>query len=491
MGFSGCILFANENDGPLLQILIVMKKSLGCFLIVAGALSAITPCEVRAQEFFREFGTSRSSGGFGPVTPSEYSYQDGSPSGLQPLRPGQELSPTEEAEEFDKYNFALGPVRFSLAAGLGVEWNDNINLSQDNRESDFVFRPSLDLQASWRISQLNTVRLGIGASYAKYLEHSNLDSNGVLISPTSELAFTFVAGQVKITIRDRFSYQEDTYETPVLSNISTYGRYENQAGIQFDWAMNPWFNTSAGFDHYNLWTTDSGFETQDRAVETIFLKPSFQVTPTVKLGLSTAFSIVDFDSDDRADGENFLVGPFVEWQFSEYTNLYLEAGFQSLTFDGGSDFNNAAIDDLGLNQSDTAAVRNILNDSEDSDTYYVKFEINNRPTEGFSHRLSGSKTSELGFGSNFYDLYHAEYNADWKLHAGKIEMGPTFFYEHYKTSGDFGEKANRIGAAVGVRYHFSNSITLGLDYRYIWKDSNLDNADYYQNLAFLSIYYKF
>jgi uncharacterized protein (PEP-CTERM system associated) len=54
-----------------------------------------------------------------------------------------------------------------------------------------------------------------------------------------------------------------------------------------------------------------------------------------------------------------------------------------------------------------------------------------------------------------------------------------------------GEEAHRFGAAFGIRYHFSNSITLGLDYRYIYKDSNLDNQDYYQNLAFLSLYYKF
>ena len=73
----------------------------------------------------------------------------------------------------------------------------------------------------------------------------------------------------------------------------------------------------------------------------------------------------------------------------------------------------------------------------------------------------------------------------------KLEVGPSVFYEHYSTDGSLGEKADRIGAALGFRYHFSNSLTLGLDYRYIWKNSNLEGLDYYQNLVFLSLYYKF
>jgi len=32
----------------------------------------------------------------------------------------------EESEETDKYNFALGGFRFGLAAGVGLEFNDNI-----------------------------------------------------------------------------------------------------------------------------------------------------------------------------------------------------------------------------------------------------------------------------------------------------------------------------------------------------------------------------
>lgn len=460
-----------------------MKKPLSQTLVLIGAITLLCPYSGNGQDFFRDLGTSRSSGGIGPVVPSDYTYEDGSPSGLRALRPGQELTSVETAQEEEKYNFAAGPLRFSLAAGVGLEWNDNIFLSDKNRESDFIFRPTLDLDTRWRLSELNTLRFNIQASYAKHFDHSELDTDGVLISPNSELALTFFLGTVKFTVRDRFSYQEDTYDVAPVSNAATYQRYENQAGIQADWQINQQLNLPVGYDHYNLWTKGDAFTDQDRAIDTIYARPSVQLTPALKVGLNAAYSIIDFDSSDRSDGDNLLVGPFAELQISQYTNVYLEAGFQNLNFDGTSNFNTATAKAFGLDPATFA-------DSDDSSTWYAKFEIQNRPSDFFRHRLSGSKTSEVGFGTAFYDLYHIEYDAEWKL-SERTEVGPTLFYEYYETSGDEGEQAHRYGAAFGIRHHFSNSLTLGLDYRFILKDSNIEGADYYQNLAFLSLYYKF
>lgn len=475
-----------------------MNKSAGSLALLLAALMVAKPSVSRAQDFFRDLGTSRSSGGIGPVVPSDYTYEDASPSGLKPLRPGHDLSAVETQEEEDKYNFALGNFRFGLALGVGIEWNDNIKLSQNDRISDFVFRPVLNIDSEWRISDLNTLRFNIGISYAKYFSHSEFDTRGVLISPTSELALTMYTGAIKWTIRDRGSYQEDTYDIPDVSGLAVYRRWENQAGLEAQWAINQSVNLTVGYDHYNLWTTgnsgtqqqQAGFQLQDRAIDTVFVKPTWQVNPAVKIGLNSSYSFINFKDNDRSDGTGLMAGPFIEWQVSEYTNVYLEGGYQSLWFSNGSDFSNAAIAQLGLNETDAAAVRNILRDSEDSNSYYIKFEINNRPSEYFRHRLSFSKTAEIGFSSDFIDLYNVEYDADWKV-MEKLEIGPSIFYEHYTTSGSQGETADRIGAAIGLRYHFTNSLTLGLDYRYIWKDSNLPNLDYYQNLVFLSLYYKF
>jgi len=444
--------------------------------LLAALAAACSP--LCAQDFFRDLGTSRSSGGIGPVSPTEYTYQDTRPSALRPV------TPLSETEEQDQYNFALGPVRFGVAAGFGAEFNDNISLADDDRESDIILRPLLNLDLAWPITEAASLKLQVGASYAKYLDHDEFDTGGLLLSPTSALALSVQLGAIKLTIRDRFSYQEEPYSVAPLRNTAVFRRAENQIGLDADWAVNQALTLGAGYDHYNLWTFDEEFSSETRAIDTIFIRPSYQLTPGIKLGLFGSLSYVDFEEDQRKDATGTLLGPFIDIQFSSALALYVEAGYQALNFDGESHFD----DDFLGNLTDDE--RALFRDDTDASGFYFKLELSHKPTPVFDHAISASKTAEIGFGSDYYDLYHFEYNASFKGIA-KTEIGPSIFFEHYETSGDFGEKADRWGATIGIRHHLTNSITLGLDYRFLYKDSNIPQSDYYQNIAFLSVYYRF
>jgi len=129
-------------------------------------------------------------------------------------------------------------------------------------------------------------------------------------------------------------------------------------------------------------------------------------------------------------------------------------------------------------------------DSEDTDTIYAKVEVVNRPTDFLRQKLSFSKTSEL------VSVRTSTTSTPLRVLLGvgvseKTSIRPTLFYEYYEASGPRAEKAHRFGAALGIYQHFSENLTLGLDYRFLLKDSNLSEADYYQNLALVSLYYKF
>lgn len=379
------------------------------------------------------------------------------------ISPVVQLNPQEE----ERYNLLIGAVRFNLAAGAGLEWNDNIALSDNNRQDDLIFRPSLQLETVWPISELNTLRFSLGLSYAKYFEHSEFDTRGVLLSPNSEIALTMHVGNVAITFRDRFSYQEDPFDVPVLSNVATYRRFQNLVGVQAEWAVNPTVTFTTGYNHYNLWTHDSEFEAFDRTIDTVYVRPAVKVAPSTSVGLNASASWVRHTQEILNDGTSYLVGPFVDIGLTETTRVYLEGGYQHFSFD-----------DNGL-----------VLDTEDSNSYYFKGEIDNRISENLNHRLTFSKTTETGFNSNFYDLWHAEYAADWRL-TPSLAFDPVLFYEHYETSGN-GEEADRFGTILGLRYVVTPSVTLGADYRFVLKDSNQPDADYYQNLVLLSVFYNF
>src|SRR5207244_9188536 len=94
----------------------------------------------------------------------EYFRHAGTPERLAPVAP----PPPEEDE---KYNFAFGPFRFNVAAGVGLEFNDNIELADHDRKSDFIFRPSVSLDGVWTVSEMTTPRFSIGMRYSKYFQH--------------------------------------------------------------------------------------------------------------------------------------------------------------------------------------------------------------------------------------------------------------------------------------------------------------------------------
>src|SRR6266850_4592962 len=164
------------------------------------------------------------------------------------------------------YNLLLGPVRFRFSATVGVEYNDNINLAEVNTQEDVILRPQVNLDAIWPITQLNTLRMDIGLGYALYLDHSNANTNGVLLAPGSQLAFDIFVGDFRINIHDRFLLQQDPVAELALSNVIDYGRFENTAGVSVLWDLNKAVVT-LGYDHYTYISTTSRFDYLDRNAE--------------------------------------------------------------------------------------------------------------------------------------------------------------------------------------------------------------------------------
>jgi len=381
------------------------------------------------------------------------------------IAPVVQLNPQQD----EHYNLAVGPLRLNVAAGVGLEYNDNVNLSDHDRQSDFIFRPSLNIDTVWPISDLNTLRFSLGMSYAKYFDHSQYDTRGVLFSPNSELALTAMVGQVSITVRDRFSYQEDPYAIPAISNQAVFRRYENLAGIQADWDMNSITHLTAGYNHYNLWVIDEPvFEEASHSIDTFYVRPSVKVAPTVTVGVDASASYIQYNTDYFNDGTSVLAGPYVDWAVTDSTRFYVEGGYQDFLDNGGGTIGNVA----------------------DKNSYYIKAELDNRLTDYFNQRLSFSKTIEAGFTSQYYELWHVEYAADWKL-TPSLVLDPVLFYEHYKTSGGISENGDEFGTDIGLRYILTPSVTVGADYRFVLNDASLPDSSYYQNLVLLSLFYNF
>ena len=396
------------------------------------------------------------------------------------------------------YNLQLGPIKFRFSATMGIEYNDNINLAEDSSafflsptgpilvttsaQSDIILRPQLNMNALWPITQLNTLRLDLGVGYAFYLDHSNYNTNGVLLNPGSQIAFDIFVSDFRINIHDRFSLEQDPIAEVALSNVADYGRFQNTAGIAVLWDLNQAVVT-VGYDHYLFLSTNSTFDYLDRQADIVSGSIAFTPSSTMTVGVEGSFITTYYDKNILNDSRTYSAGGFLETQLTSYLKLRVAGGYQAIDFD-----------DTGL-----------VNDTHDLRDYYANALLSHRVNSVLTQSISVGHETQLGVNSNYVKLNYARHTATWNILFHTL-LSTELFYEDADDSGGSGllflpipgvpnvnpfvaEHIHRYGGAITVGYQLTPHVTLGLRYQYTQKDSDQPLRDYRQNrIAFDGTY---
>jgi hypothetical protein len=371
------------------------------------------------------------------------------------------------------YNLLMGPIRFRVSATLGVEYNDNINLAEVNTQEDVIIRPQVNVNAIWPVTQLNTLRLDLGLGYAFYIDHSNADTSGVLISPGSQLAFDIFIGDFRINFHERPSLQQDPIAELALSNVVDYGRFENTVGVSVLWDLNKAVVT-LGYDHYTYISTTSTFNYLDRNAEELSGNVDFAVSSTTNVGLESYAVFNYYDQNVLNDSTDYAIGAFAETQLTNYLKVRVAGGYQWISFNNGGVVSTGPFHDSGK-----------LSD------YYANILISHRINPAVVQSLSAGHESQLGVNSNYITLNYIRHTVSWNIIRNTL-LSTEFFYEDADESGGFiREHLHRFGGAIAVGYQLTPHITLGLRYQYTQKDSNVPLRDYTQNRVSLDGTYSF
>jgi hypothetical protein len=115
---------------------------------------------------------------------------------ILPLIEQESIRPSLAGEQIERlqkptidrsdYNLKLGPVLVDLSSSLRLEFNDNVSLTEHNRQSDFIFRPCLNANVLWQLSSVNSLRLDLGIGYSKYFDHSqSVETGKCIVSRTA------------------------------------------------------------------------------------------------------------------------------------------------------------------------------------------------------------------------------------------------------------------------------------------------------------------
>jgi hypothetical protein len=388
------------------------------------------------------------------------------------------------------YNLQLGPIKFRFSATMGIEYNDNINLAEDSSafflsstgpilittkpQSDFILRPQLNMNALWPITQLNTLRLDLGVGYAFYLDHSNYNTNGVLLNPGSQIAFDIFVSDFRINIHDRFSLEQDPVAEVALSNVADYGRFQNTAGISVLWDLNKAVVT-LGYDHYTFISTTSVFDYLDRNADIFSGSIGFTPSSTITVGAEGSFINTYYDQRVLNDSRTYSVGAFLETQLTSYLKLRVAGGYQKIDFDSGG----------------------LVNDQHNLNDYYANALLSHRINAVVTQNLSVGHETQLGVNSNYVKLNYVRHTTTWNIFYHTL-FSTELFYEDADDSGGSGllfqpipgvpninpfvaEHIHRYGGALTFGYQLTPHVTLGLRYQYTQKDSDQPLRDYRQN----------
>jgi len=403
-----------------------------------------------------------------------------------------EASAEARRQEVDRipYNLLAGPIRFRLSATVGVEYNDNVNFAEVDTQQDFIFRPLVNLNALWPVTQLNTLRLDIGLGYAFYADHSEYNTNGILLTPNSQLSFDVFVGDFRINFHDRFSLEQDPVGEPALSNVADYGRFQNTIGVSVLWDLNKAVATF-GYDHYTFIATNDDFSYLDRNAEQLMASLSVAATSTTGVGLESSYVFSRYTEDLLNDSNTFSIGAFVETQLSNYVKLRLAGGYQTISFDSEQVVLGPFPDGF-LPGGENFVV---FDDKQDLNDYYVNLLISHRINAAITHRLALGHESQLGVNSNYITLNYIRHTATWNI-INRTLLSTELFYEDAEESGGFlndgeGEHLHRYGGAITLGYQLTPHVTLGARYQYTQKDSDVELRDYRQNRVSMDATYSF
>lgn len=381
----------------------------------------------------------------------------------------------------------LGNMYFNLQAYFEAEYNDNINYSNANRQSDIILRPGFQIGSSYQITQLNTLSLDLGISYQQYLFHSSLSSYNTFasVSPASQLAYTIIVDNFTIKLYDAFSYAVqpnnaigyNSSSGNFVLSVSQYGRFTNQIGFNVDWNLDRKI-LYAGAYRYDVFPTSSDFNSLRSTQYTGLVGARYIISPSVTLGIGLTYTTNSYSVNFNNNSGSWFVGPSIVWQPNSKWTINASGGYIFYSFQN-----------TGTN-----------GDTSQPSTGVGQVSITQQINSKMSHGLTVSRTSTFGYVSNTLDINRISYQYQWQFRP-KWTFNFWTYYEDGQASGGnvttgvsnqtVVQNYHKWALSPGFEYQLNPNATLYGSYEYTDNISDISVQTYNRNKILIGLRYQF
>ncbi len=383
----------------------------------------------------------------------------------------------QAASSLGYYNLLVGPTAWRFSSGLGLEFNDNVRLQQ-NAQSDLIFKPSVDADLHWPVTQKNSLDVSLGVGYSEYVQHQDLSQ--FFITPGSGLSFDVFVGDFKINLHDRITISENAYEnTGASGNNQNLESLENTLGTSALWDLNQ-VVANFGYDHVNYVSLTQGASGQqpDSASENIYANGGVRVRPELLLGLEAGGTVITYS---QTSVSNSLVSPnAVQWnagafgsaKISDYLDVRLDAGYMVYT-------------------PDSTATNLVL---QDESGIYFSFSLSHRVNRWLNYTLSAGRTTDMSAYGQAQSYYFARLTPNWNLFNKYSISTPVFWQQGtrvYNTTAGGNADYQQIGLGLNVGRSLTKKLSASIGYQFVQETSNLAGLAYTVNIVDLNLSYQF
>lgn len=359
-----------------------------------------------------------------------------------------------------------GPVGFSVAANLGLAYDDNVLISSENQQDDFIVTPGATVGIYYPITERTRINLGVGLGYQIYTQGTRQDR--FTLAPNSELAFDFEVGKALVTTFDRFTYSQDLLQQGEVASNGNYGGLDNALGFRISWVPEPVL-VEGGYTWDMFASDNQTYRGLDRNSHQLFFRMGQVIAQRSRWGVELTGSKTFYDTGVRNDFSSLSAGPYLELQATEALFLNARAGWSWTLFDHNGQ--QAAPADVSVP--------------------YLNLNVRHQLTAHFSHTLSAVREVRVSTESQYIESLVFSYGFNWQV-TDLITPAVSVFYEKSREpSVPMTEDYDRVGLNFGLPFRLTDHLTLALGYIYTIRDSNISGRDYTDNLASMNLSYQF
>jgi hypothetical protein len=369
--------------------------------------------------------------------------------------------------------FRIGPFQEVLSADFGLQYTDNVNLTNTNKLSDFSITQGLGLNTTWVISHLNQLQFNLTGGVTENFYGNGRNDATLAIDPGSLVQFQFAVSDFLFKVYDQFSFVQNPTSTSYAANTANLNSFTNTVGASVEHDLNiATLSLSADYTYMNQTGTTASGKTNTGTTGSsnsfrIGSSLSFNYSPKVTYGINN--SLTRSSSPGEANVNSFSIGPFLQGAFGPALDLDLAAG------------------------------ANLVQTTPSVPTdYYVSAVMRYQINRFWQLIFSGAHDLQYNTGTNLTE--------DNNFHLGTQLVITRFITIAAGGSYDYGNvltttptigiatpntgQYKQFGSDVGLTWRLRKHISSTLDYTYTRREAKAPYS-YIQNLVTLSISYKF